>query len=78
MPEQRIGVATTNGALCLLDTSFASRDSLLETTEQILMSACKGSLTFCDSVRIGSPGLVVRWHDCHIGDSDAWRQPGGE
>jgi hypothetical protein len=42
MPEQRIGVATTNGALCLLDTSFASRDSLLETTEQILMSACKG------------------------------------
>jgi len=40
---QTIGIATTNGALCLLETSFASRDSLLETAEQILMSACKGS-----------------------------------
>ena len=35
-----IGVTTTNGALCLLKTSFGSPDSLLETTEQILMSAC--------------------------------------
>jgi hypothetical protein len=37
-----VGVATTNGALCLLETSFSSPDSLLETTEKILMSACAG------------------------------------
>jgi hypothetical protein len=35
-----IGVATTNGALCLLETRFASSDSLLEITEQILISTC--------------------------------------
>ena len=36
---QAIGVATTNGALCLIQTSFGS-DSLLEVTERILISAC--------------------------------------
>jgi hypothetical protein len=35
-----IGVATTNGALSLLETKFTSSESLLETTEQILLSAC--------------------------------------
>ena len=35
-----IGVATTNGALCLLETHFSEPGSLLETAEQILMSAC--------------------------------------
>jgi hypothetical protein len=35
-----IGVATTNGALSLLETRFAPSESLLETTEQILLSAC--------------------------------------
>jgi hypothetical protein len=34
-----IGVATTNGALCLLETRFGS-DSLLETAEKLLLSAC--------------------------------------
>jgi NRPS condensation-like uncharacterized protein len=34
-----IGVATTNGALCLLETGFGSH-SLLETAEQILLTAC--------------------------------------
>jgi hypothetical protein len=34
-----IGVATTNGALCLLETRFGA-DSLLETAEKILLSAC--------------------------------------
>ena len=34
-----IGVATANGALCLLETSF-STCSLLKTAEQILVSAC--------------------------------------
>jgi hypothetical protein len=37
-----VGVATTNGALCLLETSFSSPHSLLETSEKILMSACAG------------------------------------
>jgi hypothetical protein len=32
-----IGVATTNGALCLVETSFTLPNSLLETTEQILL-----------------------------------------
>jgi hypothetical protein len=40
--------------------------------------AVRHLLSFCDSVRIGSPSLVVRRHDCHVGDSGAWRQPGGE
>ena len=35
-----IGVATTNGALCLLETRVGSSASLLETAEQILLSAC--------------------------------------
>jgi len=35
-----IGVATTNGALCLLETSFSARNSLLQAAERILMSAC--------------------------------------
>lgn len=35
-----IGVATTNGALCLLETSFTPTRALLEVTEQILISAC--------------------------------------
>ncbi|MBV8482860.1 MAG: hypothetical protein JO077_08355 [Verrucomicrobia bacterium] len=35
-----IGVATTNGALCLLETKVGSSASLLETAEQILLSAC--------------------------------------
>ena len=34
-----IGVATTNGTLCLLETGFGSH-SLLETVEPILLSAC--------------------------------------
>jgi hypothetical protein len=35
-----IGVATTDGILCLLETSFSPTVSLLEVTEQILISAC--------------------------------------
>jgi NRPS condensation-like uncharacterized protein len=35
-----IGVATTNGALCLLETRVGSSASLLETAEQTLVSAC--------------------------------------
>jgi hypothetical protein len=35
-----IGVATTNGALCLLETRVGSSASLLETAEQILLAAC--------------------------------------
>jgi hypothetical protein len=37
-----IGVATTNGALCLLETRVSSPALLLETAEQILLSACAG------------------------------------
>jgi len=35
-----IGVATMNGALCLLETRVDSSASLLETAEQILLSVC--------------------------------------
>jgi hypothetical protein len=35
-----IGVATTNGALCLLETSFSPTESLLNIAEKILVSAC--------------------------------------
>ena len=35
-----LGVATANGALCLLETRVGSFASLLETAEQILLSAC--------------------------------------
>jgi hypothetical protein len=35
-----IGVATTNGALCLLETRVGPSASLLETFEQLLLSAC--------------------------------------
>jgi hypothetical protein len=37
-----IGVATMNGALCLLETRVDSSASLLETVEQILLSVCPG------------------------------------
>jgi len=39
--EQTVGVTTTNGALCLLHTSFAPIPSLLQRTERILRSACQ-------------------------------------
>jgi NRPS condensation-like uncharacterized protein len=35
-----IGVATANGAICLLETSFNRTESLLKVTEKILASAC--------------------------------------
>jgi NRPS condensation-like uncharacterized protein len=38
--EQEFGVATANGALCLLHTSYTPAQSLLDLTEQILVSAC--------------------------------------
>jgi hypothetical protein len=41
--EQTVGVATTNGSLCLLHTSFAPIPSLLQRTERILRSACQNS-----------------------------------
>jgi len=41
-----IGVATTNGALCLLETRVGSSASLLETAEQILLSACTRAGSF--------------------------------
>jgi Phthiocerol/phthiodiolone dimycocerosyl transferase C-terminus/Condensation domain len=37
-----IGVATTNGSLRLLETSFSASDELLETTEEILKTASVG------------------------------------
>jgi hypothetical protein len=40
---QTIGVATANGALCLLHTSYEPTESLLEVTGQILVSACADS-----------------------------------
>jgi hypothetical protein len=39
--EQTVGVATTNGSLCLLHTSFAPIPWLLQRTERILHSACE-------------------------------------
>ncbi|MFY9985767.1 MAG: condensation domain-containing protein [Chthoniobacterales bacterium] len=47
-----IGVATTNGSLRLLETSFSASDELLETTEEILKTASVGpkrSLSQCSS-----------------------------
>jgi hypothetical protein len=38
--EQTVGVATTNGSLCLLHSSFAPLPLLLQRAEQILRSAC--------------------------------------
>ena len=37
---QTVGVATVNGAMHLLHTSYGPMDSLLESTEQILTAAC--------------------------------------
>jgi hypothetical protein len=39
--EQTVGVTTTNGALCLLHTSFTPIPSLLQRTEHILRAACQ-------------------------------------
>jgi hypothetical protein len=38
--QQTIGVATVNGALCLLHTSHTPPDGLLEKTESVLIHAC--------------------------------------
>jgi hypothetical protein len=38
--EQTIGATTADGALCLVHTSYTPTESLLEVTEQILISAC--------------------------------------
>lgn len=40
--EQAVGVATVNGTLCLLHTSYSPLDSLLKTGIEILTTACKG------------------------------------
>jgi hypothetical protein len=40
--QQTIGVATVNGALCLLHTGHTTRDGLLEKTQRILARACAG------------------------------------
>jgi len=49
--EQTVGVATTNGSLCLLHTSFAPIPSLLQRTERILRSACELEVeVFAESV----------------------------
>ena len=39
--EQTVGVATTNGSLCLLHSSFTPLPSLLQRTERILRSVCE-------------------------------------
>jgi hypothetical protein len=41
--EQGIGVATANGSLTLLHTSYEPLPSLLEAMEQLLIEACSGS-----------------------------------
>ena len=41
-----VGVATVNGALCLLETSFSASESLLKTTERILLAASEAELRF--------------------------------
>jgi NRPS condensation-like uncharacterized protein len=40
--QQTIGVATVNGALCLLHTGHTTQDGLLEKTHRILARACAG------------------------------------
>jgi hypothetical protein len=40
--QQTIGVATVNGALCLLHTGNNPPDGLLEKTQRILARACAG------------------------------------
>jgi len=40
--QQTIGVATVNGALCLLHTGHTTQDGLLEKTQRILARACAG------------------------------------
>jgi hypothetical protein len=40
--HQTIGVATVNGALCLLHTSHTPPEGLLETTQSVLAEACDG------------------------------------
>jgi hypothetical protein len=38
--DQTVGVATANGALCLLHTTFNPQPPLLEVMEQVLPMAC--------------------------------------
>jgi hypothetical protein len=38
--QQTIGVATVNGALCLLHTSHTPPEGLLEKTQSVLAQAC--------------------------------------
>jgi hypothetical protein len=38
--QQTIGVATVNGALCLLHTSYTPPEGLLEKTQSVLAEAC--------------------------------------
>jgi hypothetical protein len=40
-----VGVTTTNGALCLLETTFSAPDAVLETTQEILKVASVGLTT---------------------------------
>src|SRR5271165_3834610 len=35
-------------------------------------------LSVCYGLGMGPPSLVVRWHDCYLGDRDPCRQPGRE
>lgn len=42
--EQAVGVATVNGTLCLVHTSYTPLNSLLETSMQILMTACEKAI----------------------------------
>jgi hypothetical protein len=65
--EQTVGVTTTNGALCLLHSSFTPLPWLLPRTERILRSVCEGEKSFEQPLLRKSPLTVIDCGDrCYI------------
>lgn len=51
--EQAVGIATVNGTLCLVHTSYTPLNSLLETSMQILMTACEKAIIWGNKFHVG-------------------------